>query len=133
MMGNFLSLGMGSAMLAFAVGMSFRYQEEICRKREGAKIWFLTLAMGAAMLFSGGGSALFLTLQGTLGVVVAGCCLIELHREKVLRERRRRKSRRVSPVSQKNADFVSSSQGTLGLSRCGQEDRRFSGSGNRAA
>ena len=129
-MGNFLSLGMGSAMLAFAVVMSFRYQEEICRKREGAKIWGLTLAMGAAMLFSGGGSALFLTLQG---VVVAGCCLIELHREKVLRERRRRKSRRVSPVSQKNAGFVSSSQGTLGLSRCGQEDRRFSGSGNRAA
>ena len=126
-MGNFLSLGMGSAMLAFAVVMSFRYQEEICRKREGAKIWFLTLAMG------GGGSALFLTLQGTLGVVVAGCCLIELHREKVLRERRRRKSRRVSPVSQKNAGFVSSPQGTLGLSRCGQEDRRFSGSGNRAA
>ena len=133
MMGNFLSLGMGSAMLAFAVVMSFRYQEEICRKREGAKIWFLTLAMGAAMLFSGGGSALFLTLQGTLGVVVAGCCLIELHREKVLRERRRIKSRRVSPVSQKNAGFVSSPQGTLGLSRCGQEDSRFSGSGNRAA
>ena len=94
MTGNFLSLGMGSALLMFAVGMAFRYQEEIYRKKEGAKIWLLTVAMGVAMLFSGGGSVFFLTLQGVLGLVMAGCCLLQLHREKVLRLRRRKLRRK---------------------------------------
>lgn len=129
MTGNFLSLGMGSAMLAFAVGMSFRYQEEICRKREGAKIWLLTMAMGAAMLFSGGGSALFLTLQGLLGIVVAGCCLVELHREKVLRRRRRHHR----AAAEKKLRPAVCWEGAVELTRRAEEGRGVSGAGDRAA
>ncbi len=129
MTGNFLSLGMGSAMLAFAVGMSFRYQEEICRKREGAKIWLLTMAMGAAMLFSGGGSALFLTLQGLLGIVVAGCCLVELHREKVLRRRCRHRR----AAAEKKLQPAVCREGAVELTRRAEEGRSVSGAGDRAA
>ena len=79
---------MGAAMLIFGTALCFRYQEEIASGKEGSRIWVLTLLMGAAMAFSGGETALFLVFQGLLGAVMAFCCLVQLHRERVLRLRR---------------------------------------------
>ena len=93
------SILMGGAVLVYTAACGLRYRQEIAARKDGGKIWGLCGIMGLAMTLAGEGNGLFLSLQALLGLVTALCCLLQLHRERLVR--RRIRARRKSSVAEK--------------------------------
>lgn len=99
-----ISLWMGAGMLLYVLACGLRYGKEITAWKDGGRIWGLCGAMGFAMTVSGGGNSFFLSLQGILGAAAALCCLVQLHREKLFRQRRRERFRKEARMSREKME-----------------------------
>ena len=58
---------------------------------DGRLLCLIAAVMGAMSLMAGGGNTFFQGFNLVMLAVVEGCCLVQLHREKVRRERRKKK------------------------------------------